>query len=333
MVGNQAVRDSNLSLKAKGLLVLMLSYSEGWVYRLVHLERQSADGQHATKTALRELMAAGYVVRERQRANDGTFQWLYTVDDEPFAAPSETTPQVSTGGVSTGEPAIGGNSTPKKPKARKSSSKRETPSRADARGEPPAAEPRVPEGLGGQAADAGPQAVSGTPHGVAADAAGGAPSSFVAGAEPSTRHDVDAATPAKGSAGAARPEPDHQTMVRAIREALYPGTAHCADRIERQLAAASKQLRGAGLDSGAPALIVAHIRTHHPWRTHVSPGTLVEYSAEWASARANPDLALTRSQPARSHPVSRPQTTAEATQRSVDTASAVLAHLHRRGLS
>lgn len=324
IVGNQAARDPQLSLKAKGLLLLMLSFSEGWTYRLSHIETLSSDKEHATKSALHELMAAGYILREKQRNADGTFQWVYTVDDEPFAAQSETTPQFSTDGSSTD-----GKSRTKKNKTRKpSKEEHQHPSTAHAAGEqavtknpvleesaavvPPVVEPA--------SQNPKPQ----TPNPVQVEVP------ITATAEPSTPTDLEKVP---GAAAPAREPTEHQAMMGAIREALYPGVARCADRIEARLAGASKQLRTAGLSVEAPAGVLAMIRQDYAWRKIITPETLVDYSAEWASKQLNPPAPgaeLARPAAAAPRPVGRPNSTAEATQRSVDTASSVLAHLRTR---
>lgn len=68
---NAAIRDPSLSLKAKGMLALMLSYPDDWTYHLTHLEGLSADGRDATRAAVRELEAAGYVTRRQTRDEGG----------------------------------------------------------------------------------------------------------------------------------------------------------------------------------------------------------------------------------------------------------------------
>ena len=68
---NAALRDERLSLKAKGMLALMMSFPDDWTYHLEHLEGISTDGRDATRGAVRELEAAGYVSRSQSRSPDG----------------------------------------------------------------------------------------------------------------------------------------------------------------------------------------------------------------------------------------------------------------------
>ena len=68
---NHHLKDSNLSLKAKGLLSMMLSLPEDWDYTLSGLARISLEGKDAIRAAVVELEQAGYVVRSRTRNRKG----------------------------------------------------------------------------------------------------------------------------------------------------------------------------------------------------------------------------------------------------------------------
>ena len=85
-LSNEIVRSTDLSLKAKGLLMLMLSYPDDWDFNLAHLANQSRDGLHATRTAFLELAEVGYVSRTQRRDELGRVAgWDYEVRDEPTA--------------------------------------------------------------------------------------------------------------------------------------------------------------------------------------------------------------------------------------------------------
>ena len=58
-------RDKALSLKSKGLLSMMLSLPEDWNYTTRGLAKICKEGVDAIGGALRELEAAGYIVRHR----------------------------------------------------------------------------------------------------------------------------------------------------------------------------------------------------------------------------------------------------------------------------
>jgi hypothetical protein len=69
-VPNSAVNDERLDLKARGLLLLMLSKPDGWVFRERHLAKIANVGRDQLRAAMKTLIDTGYVVRT-QEASDG----------------------------------------------------------------------------------------------------------------------------------------------------------------------------------------------------------------------------------------------------------------------
>ena len=69
-VPNAAVNDPNLDLKARGLLLLMLSKPDGWTFRERNLAQSAGVGRDQLRAAMKTLIDAGYVVRTRE-AEDG----------------------------------------------------------------------------------------------------------------------------------------------------------------------------------------------------------------------------------------------------------------------
>ena len=67
IMSNHHLRNRNLTLKAKGLMSLMLSLPEEWDYTLKGLSLISKEGVDAIRVAVLELEQQGYVVRERIR--------------------------------------------------------------------------------------------------------------------------------------------------------------------------------------------------------------------------------------------------------------------------
>lgn len=65
VMSNYHLRDKTLSLKAKGLLSLMLSLPETWDYTLSGLARISLEGKDAIRAAVVELEKAGYIQRSQ----------------------------------------------------------------------------------------------------------------------------------------------------------------------------------------------------------------------------------------------------------------------------
>ena len=71
VMSNYHLRDRLLSLKAKGLLSLMLSLPENWDYTMKGLACICKDGIDSISGGIRELEAHGYLVRARVRNENG----------------------------------------------------------------------------------------------------------------------------------------------------------------------------------------------------------------------------------------------------------------------
>ena len=90
VMSNYHLRDTSLSLKAKGLLSLMLSLPENWDYTMKGLARICKDGIDSISGGIRELEAHGYLVRARIRGANGQLGSIeYTILEQP-KAPSPT---------------------------------------------------------------------------------------------------------------------------------------------------------------------------------------------------------------------------------------------------
>lgn len=72
-MSNYHLRDACLSLKAKGLLSLMLSLPEGWDYTLAGLAKISKEGKDAIRSTVEELEEAGYIRRRQTQDAAGKF--------------------------------------------------------------------------------------------------------------------------------------------------------------------------------------------------------------------------------------------------------------------
>lgn len=70
-ISNHHLQDKNLSLKAKGLLTLMLSLPPDWDMTLKGLVSLSGDGVDSVRSGILELENAGYLQRSRSRNNLG----------------------------------------------------------------------------------------------------------------------------------------------------------------------------------------------------------------------------------------------------------------------
>ena len=69
-VPNTAINDERLDLKARGLLLLMLSLPDHWVFRERNLAEKAGVGRDQVRGAMQTLIDAGYVIRRRE-AHDG----------------------------------------------------------------------------------------------------------------------------------------------------------------------------------------------------------------------------------------------------------------------
>jgi hypothetical protein len=84
IMANYHLRDTRLSLKAKGLLSVMLSLPPEWDFTLAGLARISKEGISAIRAAVVELEETGYVVRVRVRNEAGQLtETEYTIYEFP----------------------------------------------------------------------------------------------------------------------------------------------------------------------------------------------------------------------------------------------------------
>lgn len=106
-MANHHLRNRSLSLKAKGLLSLMLSLPEDWDYTTRGLACICKDGVDSIGSAIRELEAAGYVKRRRLRSANGQLADLeYTILEKPeLSDQTDSVPQPEK--PDTGNPDVG----------------------------------------------------------------------------------------------------------------------------------------------------------------------------------------------------------------------------------
>lgn len=84
IMSNHHLRNAELSLKAKGLLSLMLSLPEDWDYTTKGLAHICKDGVDSITTALKELERHGYLTRQRLRYENGQLGDIeYTIHEKP----------------------------------------------------------------------------------------------------------------------------------------------------------------------------------------------------------------------------------------------------------
>ena len=84
IMSNYHLNDKELSLKAKGLLSLMLSLPDNWDYTTRGLAAICKEGVDGIRATVRELEDAGYIIRCRVRDKSGLMHGMeYTVFEQP----------------------------------------------------------------------------------------------------------------------------------------------------------------------------------------------------------------------------------------------------------
>ena len=85
VMSNYHFKEKDMSLKAKGLLSLMLSLPEDWDYSIDGLAKLSKDGKDSVMSALAELEKFNYLIRTQTKDEDGKFAgYDYDVYEEPY---------------------------------------------------------------------------------------------------------------------------------------------------------------------------------------------------------------------------------------------------------
>ena len=91
VMSNHHLRNHELSLKAKGLLSMMLSLPDDWNYTTRGLAKICKEGVDAIGNALRELETAGYIVRHQLRDRQGRISDTeYVIYEQPQPRQAET---------------------------------------------------------------------------------------------------------------------------------------------------------------------------------------------------------------------------------------------------
>lgn len=85
-IPNQWLRDTRLSFKARGLLSLVMSHTQGWSLSIATLAAQNQEGKDAIRSAISELEEHGYLTRT-QVNEGGRFGESVWVTHDPSATP------------------------------------------------------------------------------------------------------------------------------------------------------------------------------------------------------------------------------------------------------
>lgn len=83
VMSNHHLRNKELSLKAKGLISLMLSLPPDWDYSVAGLVAICKESHTSVRSALKELEEQNYLIRERKNSEKGYFVYEYTLYEVP----------------------------------------------------------------------------------------------------------------------------------------------------------------------------------------------------------------------------------------------------------
>ena len=84
VMSNYHFQDKEISLKAKGLLGLMLSLPSNWDYSVNGLVAIVKENKAAVQTALKELEEHKYLKRTRVQDETGRFDYIYDIYEKPY---------------------------------------------------------------------------------------------------------------------------------------------------------------------------------------------------------------------------------------------------------
>ena len=77
--------NEKISLKAKGLLALLLSYPDDWQFYEAEIVQHAADKVNSLKSGLKELIENGYIVRKHAKDEKGKFKCFeYHIYEKPM---------------------------------------------------------------------------------------------------------------------------------------------------------------------------------------------------------------------------------------------------------
>lgn len=73
MISRNITKNKKLGLTERGLLLTLLSLSDGWEFSIEGICKILPDGKSKISTALKNLMALGYITKEQSRDDKGVF--------------------------------------------------------------------------------------------------------------------------------------------------------------------------------------------------------------------------------------------------------------------
>ena len=97
VLSNYHLRDKEISLKAKGLLSVVLSLPDEWDYSTDGIIAMCLEGRDAIATIIKELKEHGYVSITEERNDKGRFEYVWTFYETPIGhSPTTDLPYTDT---------------------------------------------------------------------------------------------------------------------------------------------------------------------------------------------------------------------------------------------
>lgn len=84
IVDNYFVDDINCKPECMGYLLYMLRKPQNWEFSFKSIMKDLGVGERNVRTNIQKLEALKYIKRERGRDENGNFQWIYWVYNEPY---------------------------------------------------------------------------------------------------------------------------------------------------------------------------------------------------------------------------------------------------------
>ncbi|MBE7320242.1 DnaD domain protein [Staphylococcus epidermidis] len=102
------IQDSNLSWKAKGLLLYLLSRPDDWQIYETELIKHTCDGLSSLKSGIKELEKTGYIERKRKRDDKGRLkEYEYEVFEQPYHMRNSYVGKTNVGNSNIGKTYVG----------------------------------------------------------------------------------------------------------------------------------------------------------------------------------------------------------------------------------
>ena len=86
VIANGIFRDRRISLKAKGLLAMLLSLPQNWNLSIEGLTKITKEGRHSITNTITELIENGYIDRNQIRDKGKFVGYQYIVNEKPKSA-------------------------------------------------------------------------------------------------------------------------------------------------------------------------------------------------------------------------------------------------------